>query len=403
MSPQTKPALTLGEFIPLMALMFSLVALSIDAMLPALADIGADLQVKDTNDQQLVILALLFGLGIAPIIYGPLSDSYGRRPIIFIGFAIYGIGCVLSLICESFEVMLLGRVLQGIGAAGPRTVGIALIRDQYEGRKMARVMSFVMGVFIIVPALAPALGQGILFFAHWRAIFASFLVLSLISCFWFALRQPETHGPEHRQPISIRTIGANIIEVVCNRVAFGYTIISGMLFGAFATYLATAPQLFGVLYGITDLFPLCFAALALALGFASFVNGRLVERLGMRKLMVFAFWGHNILVIGYFAYAFAIGGIPNFWLNMGVFMLLFLFTGFLFGNMNALAMEPLGHIAGVGAAVVGTISTLLSVPLGLFIGRLFDGTILPLVGGFAVLGFLSAMLMWWIEANPKRS
>src|SRR3972149_11333972 len=189
---QTKPALSMGEFVPLMALMISLVALSIAAMLPALPRIGRELDVAVENDQQLVISALFLGLGVGQMIYGPLSDSIGRKRAIYGGYVIFVIGCILSIFSTSFEIMLAGRILQGMGAAGPRIVCIALVRDQYEGRAMARIMSFVMSVFIIVPALAPAMGQGILMLSQWRTIFVVFLVLAIVSWSWFALRQPDT-------------------------------------------------------------------------------------------------------------------------------------------------------------------------------------------------------------------
>ncbi|HEX9790293.1 MAG TPA: multidrug effflux MFS transporter [Kiloniellales bacterium] len=402
MTPKTKPALSMGEFVPLMALMISLVALSIDAMLPALPRIGRELGVGAENDQQLVITALFLGLGVGQMIYGPLSDSIGRKRAIYSGYVIFVSGCILSIFSTSFEIMLVGRVLQGAGAAGPRIVCIALVRDQYEGRGMARIMSFVMSVFIIVPALAPAMGQGILMLAHWRTIFAVFLVLAVISWVWFAVRQPETLLPDRRKRFSIAVIWSGVMETCRNRIAFGYILGAGLIYGAFVGYLSSAQQMFSAIYGITDLFPLYFAALALAIGFASAINGRLVMRFGMRLLSSIALVNMTLLSIAFFLYAVSAGGVPDLWLNMAYFIAAFLCIGFLFGNYNALAMEPLGHIAGVGAAVVGSISTLLSVPMGVFIGQMFDGTVLPLVGGFALLGSLAVALMYWTERGRWR-
>ena len=193
-----------GEFVARVALMISLVALSIDAMLPALPAIGAELGVRQANDAQLVISALFLGLAIAQMVYGPLSDSFGRKPVIYAGFAIFIAGCLLSILASGLEVMLLGRFLQGIGAAGPRIVTMALVRDQYSGRAMARIMSLAMAVFIMVPVLAPAIGQAILLVAHWRAIFGMLLAVALIALVWFALRQPETLPPARRAPFSLR-------------------------------------------------------------------------------------------------------------------------------------------------------------------------------------------------------
>jgi DHA1 family bicyclomycin/chloramphenicol resistance-like MFS transporter len=222
-----------GEFVARVALMISLVALSIDAMLPALPAIGADLGVHRANDAQLVLSALFFGLALAQMVYGPLSDSFGRKPVIYAGFAIFIAGCVLSILARGLEVMLLGRFLQGIGAAGPRIVTMALVRDQYAGRAMARIMSLAMAVFILVPVLAPAIGQVILLVAHWRAIFGMLLVVALITLAWFALRQPETLPPARRAPFALRSIAAAVRETCSHRSAFSYTLMAGLIFGAF--------------------------------------------------------------------------------------------------------------------------------------------------------------------------
>ncbi len=398
---KSKPALSMVEFVPLMALMISLVALSIDAMLPALQRIGLDLGVKNNNDQQLIISALFLGLGVAQMIYGPLSDSIGRKSAIYSGYVIFVIGCIISIVATNFEVMLVGRVLQGIGAAGPRIVCVALVRDQYEGREMARIMSFVMGVFILVPAMAPAIGQGIIMISGWRAIFVSFLAIALIAWGWFALRQPETLPPERRVGFSFFIIWSGIKETCGNRIAFGYTVIAGFIFAALVGYLTSAQQLFSVIYAITDEFPLYFAVLALAVGLSSIINGRLVMTFGMRALSSFALINLSLLSWAFFVYVVGVDGTPGLWLNMAYFIAAFLCFGLLFGNLNALAMEPLGHIAGIGAAVIGSLSTLISMVLGTIIGQAFDGTILPLVGGFALLATAAVALSYWTEQGRR--
>lgn len=401
MNTQAKPALALGEFVPLMALMISLIALSIDAMLPALPSIGADLGVEADNDQQLVVTALLLGMGLAQMVYGPLSDSIGRKRAIYSGYVIFVFGCCLSIISSSFETMLIGRVLQGVGAAGPRIICIALVRDQYEGRGMARIMSIVMGVFILVPALAPLVGQGIVMVSDWRGIFVMFLVLSITAWTWFAVRQPETLPRERRVPFTFSVIWSGIKETCSNRTALGYTITAGLTYGAFVGYLSTAQQMFDVVYGVTDLFPLYFGSLAIAVGFSSFINARLVMRLGMRLLTAYALRSLTALSLAYFAYAMVGGGSSSLWLTVAYFVAAFMCIGILFGNFNALAMEPLGHIAGIGAAVIGSISTLMSVALGSVIGLAFDGTILPLVGGFAALALTAVAVMHWTESGKS--
>ena len=398
---QDRTGLRFGEFVALTALMISLVALSIDAMLPALREIGDDLGARHENEPQLVISALFLGLAIAQMIFGPLSDSIGRKPAIYAGMALFIAGCLLSILATSFPVMLAGRFLQGIGAAGPRIVTIALVRDQYEGRAMARIMSLVMAVFILVPALAPALGQGILLIAHWRAIFGMFLALALVALVWFTLRQPETLPVDCRATLSIRRIATAISEACANRVAFGYTIAAGLIFGAFVGYLISAQQIFQEQYGVGEQFPLYFAVLALALGAASFVNSRLVMRHGMRALSWIALLAMSGLSVGFFIIAYLVAGDPPLWALMTYWLAVFFCLGLLFGNFNALAMEPLGHIAGVAAAVIGSLTTFISLALGTVIGQAYDGTVLPLVGGFAALGVAATVVMNWIERGRR--
>lgn len=285
---RTGPQLRFGEFVTLTALIISLVALSIDVMLPALQQIGGELGAPRANDAQLVITALFVGLALGQVFFGPLSDSVGRKPAIYAGLLLFIIGCLMSILATDFTVMLAGRVLQGLGAAGPRSVTVALVRDQYEGRAMARVMSLVMAVFIMVPALAPGIGQIILAIAHWRAIFGFMLVVAVVSLVWFALRQPETLAPERRARFSPGRILLAVRETCTSRVAFGYTLASGLIFGAFVGYLNSAQQIFQIQYGLGALFPLYFGALALAIGGASLVNARLVLRHGMRRISAWA-------------------------------------------------------------------------------------------------------------------
>jgi len=390
-----KPRLPIGEFVAIMALLTSLIALSIDAMLPALPDIGVSLQVARANDTALVISMLFLGLAAGQLVYGPLSDSIGRRPVVQAGLVLFMIGSLLSMLAGSFELMLAGRVLQGLGAAGPRIVTIAMVRDQYEGRAMARIMSFVMTLFIMVPALAPSLGQAVLLVADWRAIFGIFLVLGVIGLAWFSLRQPETHPPERRRPLSLRSIARGVRETCSNRAALGHTLAASLIFGAFVGYLTTTQQLFQGLYGVGKLFPLYFGVLALAIGGASFSNAKLVMRLGMALLSNCAVIGLCLLSLGFGVVALVQAGAPPLWGLMVYLLLAFFCVGILFGNLQALAMEPLGHIAGVGAAVVGSITTILSLVFGTAIGQAYDGTVLPLVGGFALLALLALPLLRW--------
>ena len=395
-----KPALQLGEFVALLGLVTSLVALSIDAMLPALAVIGNDLGVTEANDNQWILSSVFLGFAVGQIFYGPASDSVGRKPAIYVGLLLFIIGCVLSLFATSFTTMLIGRFLQGLGAAGPRIVTMALVRDLYQGSAMARIMSFVMSVFILVPVFAPALGQALLLVAHWRAIFASFLLLAFIAFTWFALRQPETLAIEQRVKFSLRTIAKGVVETCRNRTAFGYTITAGLIFGAFIGFLISVQQILQVQYALGVQFPLYFAILATALGSASFVNAKLVMRFGMRRLSAIALILLSIFAVVFLLIAYLLSGHPPLWSLMTYLLASFFCLGLLFGNFNALAMEPLGHIAGVAAAVIASITTFISLVLGALIGQSYNGTILPLVGGFACLGIAALLVMGWIEKGP---
>ena len=385
------------EFVVLMALMTSLVAMSIDGMLPALPEIGRDFGVVDSNRTQWVVSMLFLGLAVSQMVFGPLSDSFGRKRVIYVGFVIFMAGCLMAIFATSFTMLLAGRLLQGIGAAGPRTVSIALVRDRFEGREMARIMSLVMTVFILVPVFAPAIGQVIMQLTHWRGIFVMFLVLAVIAFVWFWVRQPETLRPEDRYPLSVTRVAGAMRQTVLNRTALGYTITAGLIFGAFLGYLVSAQQIFQVSYGVGDDFPLYFGMVALSLGCASLLNSKLVMRFGMRRLTGLSLIAVCLLSIGFLLVVLAASGVPSLWSMTVYFLATFFFIGFIFGNFNALAMEPLGHIAGSASSVIASLTLLISLGLGTVIGQAYDGTILPLIAGFALLAILSLGVMVWVE------
>lgn len=399
MNPRASTSPALVEFVILIALIISLVALSIDAMLPALPHIAADLGVTRINDSQYVITVFFAGMGIGQIFFGPLSDSIGRRPAILSGLLLFAAGCLLSILAVDFTQMLLGRFLQGLGASGPRIVSIALVRDCFKGREMARVMSFVMTVFILVPVFAPAVGQGILLIADWRLIFVMFLGLIVAVGFWFWQRQPETLTRDKRIAFSVAQLIHDTRGILRLRAAFGYTLAMGLVFGAFIGYLSSSQQIFQVQYQLQDLFPLYFGILAAAIGCASLVNARLVVRFGMRRLSRIALSAICLLSFPFFLLALVFDGHPNLYLLMLYLLIVFFCFGVLFGNLNAMAMEPLGNIAGLGSAVVGSISTLISVVFGVIVANAYDNTVLPLVLGFAVLGLIALLVMRWTEAG----
>ena len=392
-----------GEFVPLIALLMALVALSIDAMLPALPDIGSDLGAAQRNDVQLIVTALFLGLGVGQLLFGPLSDFIGRKPAICAGLALFMAGCIVSILAPSFEAMLAGRVLQGIGVAAPRIVSVALVRDQYEGRRMARIMSFAMAVFILVPTLAPALGQGIMWIADWRAIFVTLFGTAAIAGIWLMVRQPETLPAERRLRFSIRVLARSVVEVLKCRPALGCTFALGFAFAPFVAYLSVAQQVFQDTYGVGSLFPAYFGGLALAFGVTALVNGQLVMRYGMRRLSSVAAIAVTVVSLVSWGGVFAYDGLLPLWMFVVSLMLVFAGVGLLFGNLNALAMQPLGHIAGVGAAIVAMLSTLISVPLGGLIGYSFDGTLYALMGSFALFGAATFVAIWWAARSTEPS
>jgi len=402
MTTSSRSPIGLGEFVALMATLTALVAVSIDMVLPALPAIGATLGVERANDNQLIVSLLFLGFGLGQLFYGPLSDATGRKPAAYVGLALFTLGCMLALLARTFPLMLVGRFLQGVGVAGPRTITLALVRDRFEGRAMARVMSLIMGVFILVPIVAPAIGQAILGVFGWRAIFGVYLAMGLIASIWFAVRQEETLPPARRMPFSLARMAGATREVVTNRKSIGYTIASGYVFGAFLGYLTSAQQILQEQYALGTQFPLYFAMLAVAIGGASFVNAGLVVRYGMRALSNWSLRGICIVSVLFTAIASTGSGHPPLWMLMTYLMVVFFGIGLLFGNLNALAMQPLGHIAGTGAAVVGATSMLISLVLGTWIGQSYNGTVLPLVAGFAVLSACSIIAAWWAESGEPR-
>lgn len=398
----TKP-LRLAEFIVMLAFMVSIVAMATDIMLPALSMIGEDLRVGDPNDVQLVVSSLFFGFSVGQLVVGPISDTYGRKPVIFVGYFVFVVGCILSISSTDLATMLTGRFLQGVGAAAPRIVSTSLIRDGYVGRAMARIMSIIMSVFILVPAIAPSIGQGVILVLPWRYTFVVLLAMAVVAAVWFGVRQPETLARENRRALSLSNLVAGTIEVLSIRTVFGYTISMGFIFGAFLSYLGASRQIFQDALNVGDMFAIYFGVAALALGAASLLNSMLVMRLGMRLLTHWALVALVLVSGAFFAVFQSFDGQPSVSLFMAWQLAAFFCVGILFGNLNALAMEPLGHIAGLGAALIGSISTFISLPFGWLIGQMYDGTVLPLVGGFFSLGLAALIAARWTErALPFR-
>ncbi|MBT0586213.1 multidrug effflux MFS transporter [Alteromonas oceanisediminis] len=398
-STLVKPALGIFEFVCLMALMTSLVALSIDAMLPAMNQIGADLGSDSQQQIHLIVSIFFIGMAFGQLFFGPFADARGRRETILVGLLVFAVGTVICMLSESMEVMLLGRLIQAFGVSGPRIAAMAVIRDQFVGESMARVMSFIMVVFILMPMLAPLVGQSVLIWFSWRHIFTLFLVVALIAGVWFFVRQPETLPKEKRKPFTWKVLYQSTRYILTHKAVMGYSIAMGCIFGAFLAYLSASQTIFQTIYQTGEQFPLIFALLAGSIGLASFFNGALVMRLGMHLLCHSALLCSIVFSLALLAVVFAYAGVPPLSVFVGTLFVGFFFIGVLFGNLNAMAMQPLGAMAGLGAAIIGSISSLLSVPVALIIDAYLIDNVYPIAIGFAVFCSLATVAARWATST----
>lgn len=388
------------EFIALMASLMSIVALSIDALLPALDIIGIAIQTSEIVDNQLLITMIFLGLGLGPLIFGPLSDSLGRKPVIFIGFLLFSFASLLCIFSENLTIMVVGRIAQGIGLSAPRTISIAMIRDKFSGNYMARVMSFVTVVFILVPIIAPALGKAILDQYNWQAIFYVQLLFTVIVCVWFWKRQPETLALSDRITFRGSLFINGVKELFRHKSTIGFTLISGFITGSFMVYLSTSQQIFETQYDLKEEFPYIFGLLAISIGSAIFLNGILVLRFGMKKLVTISLLAFFVISLLYIVLFYQTPN-PPILVLLAFFGMQFFTIGFLFGNLRALAMEPIGHIAGIGAAITGFLSTIMAVPISTFIGRFVIDTTLPIFIGFSICAAFSTGILVYLTRSAK--
>ncbi|RTE64836.1 Bcr/CflA family efflux MFS transporter [Amphritea opalescens] len=390
---QIRPSHVSGEFIALMALLMCMVALCIDAVLPALGPMAADLNVGASNNIQLVVSTVFAGMAVGQLIYGFLADAKGRKTSIYLGIAIFLCGTLVALWADTLEMMLLGRFLQGIGAAGPRTITLAIIRDQYKGDQMARVLSLVMTVFILSPVVAPLIGQGVMWLFGWREIFIFLLVLAVISGVWFWLRQPETLAVEDRVQFSVGETVKSLSSMLQARAAVYYVLALGFIFGAFIGFINSVQPVMQGIYQMGSMFPALFATLTVSFAGASYLNSRLVMRFGAQRLALMAALSVAGLSFIMLLLSWILQGVPPLWLLMIYLWCTLFFVGLQFGNLNAMAMEPFGRIAGVASAIIGNVSTMLAVVFGTVVGQLFNGTVLPLVTGFTLLALGAAFFI----------
>lgn len=379
------------EFVVLMASLMSIVAISIDAMLPALGIMGPDLNVTHPNQAQLIISLIFLGLMTGQLISGSASDALGRKKVLFIGLGVYIAGSFICYLSQDIGMMLAGRFIQGLGVSAPYVCAIAIVRDKYAGRDMARVMSIIMVFFMLVPAVAPSIGQAVLHFGTWHDIFVMYIGLAAALGLWCFFRLEETLHPEDKIKFSFKNLAHGFGVVIRTRLTVCYTIAMGICFGSLIGYLNSSQQVFQVMFGTGESFTLYFGALALVLGAASLLNSRIVRKYGMRRICYIA--SSCVIAASAVFLAMNLTLTIQLWMFMGYAGVLFFSFGVMFGNLNSIAMEPMGHIAGVASAVTGAMSSLLSVSLGTLIGQLYNGTLIPLTTGFLVLNLVSLALM----------
>ncbi|MEQ1608098.1 MAG: multidrug effflux MFS transporter [Hyphomonadaceae bacterium] len=381
--------LPLWEFVSLTAMLMALNSLAIDIMLPALPQMGLDFAMREENDRQLIIVSYMLGFGVSQLFYGPLTDRFGRRSVLFVSLFFYIIAGIMCVFAPTFEILIAVRAFMGASAGGSRVIAVSAARDLYAGRQMAKVMSLIMIVFMTAPIVAPGIGQVMLKIMDWRGIFWGLAMFGALMFVWVLTRLPETLPKERRQPFNLPTMFKNYWKVIKTRDSLGYTIASGLLFGGLMSYISSSEQLYHEVYATGDWFALWFAGAAIAMSASNLINSQLVERLGMRVL------SHGALIAFVIVSAIhtviALQGPVPFTLFYSLMIIAFFAVGFQGPNYNAIAMEPLGALAGSGAALIGFASSFVSATIGGVVARQFDGTITPIVVGHAILGSLALL------------
>ncbi len=381
-------ALPRAEFIAIIASLMALNAVAIDIMLPALPDMGSSLGVQSENARQYVLTSYFLGFGIAQLVFGPLSDRFGRKAPLQIGMAIYVIAALAAIVVPDFGWLLAARFVQGVGAAATRVLAVSIVRDIYGGRKMAEIMSLVMMVFMAAPVVAPAAGQVIILVADWHMIFLFMAISCAAVMVWAGVRLPETLPADRRSAFTPNSVIAAFAVVLTNRVSLCYALATMAVFGALFGFIGVAQQIYVGIYDLGVWFPLVFAVIAGVMAISSFANSRLVGRYGMRRLSHSALIGFLVVSLLWWLHGL-IAGQPSLTVFFVLISAIMFFFGWVAPNFNALAMEPLGEVAGTGSAVLGFLQTAGGAVIGIWIGQSFGGTDVPIAFGFVAVSVVA--------------
>lgn len=387
--------LGMSEFIALCGALAAVAAMSIDIILPALPAVGRSFGITDENDRQLVILIFTVVFGFSQLFYGPISDRFGRKPLLVTGLVLYIAGSTAAMFISSFNGLLAMRAVQGVGTAALQVVALAMVRDCFSGPAMGRVLTFIFTTFMIVPIIAPTIGQQIEFVATWKGVFAFNAIAAALLLFWLTIRLKETLRPEDRRSLDFGSLVGALGEIVTNRVTAGYSVASTLTLIALFSYIISVQQIYGELYGLGTLFPYAFGASSIGVAVAALFSARMVRRIGMRPV------AHGTLSIftasGLLLFVLALGGNPPFWVTFGLLSICMMAFGVLQGNISAIALEPMGHIAGTASSLVGVVTMTVANVLAGVVGQAYDGTIIPLSFAFGFGGLAAAGAVFWTE------
>ena len=383
------------EFVAFVAALMAVNALGVDLMLPALADIGHQLGVATANHRQWIITVYMLGFGTGQLVYGPLADRYGRRPILLVTLAGFVCASIFAASSQTFAALLGARMLQGLMSASTRVLAVAIVRDQFTGRQMARTLSVAQMIFFLVPILAPTLGQALLAFGPWRFVFYALATFAAVVLAWTVLRMRETLPVARRVPLSIANLRGSYRLTLTNRYSVGYSLAASLTFGAIIAFVSSAQQVFVDEFDAGGRFTLLFAICAGSMGVASFANSQLVERLGTRLISQVAVFGLILLSSVHLVVIFA--GVESLATYMVLQALSMTCIGLCGSNFGSMAMEPVGHIAGTASSVQGFITSIGAVAVGSAIGQSYAGTTLPLAIGYLCIGLAVLVIVYVIE------